>query len=139
MWKTAMNGFKNSNRYVKGMYIVGGIVTPLAGYSTFIQEYERGPYTEEKKEFDHFWNQTLRATSCAGKIAERALHVAIGYPLNQVASTQTGAHVLHIIGTTGVSAAVGVFVGGMCAATWPVSVPLGGLYLAEDQFGIKLC
>lgn len=61
------------------------------------------------------------------------------YPLAKLDDTKVGRQIINLTSGAFVGAALLIAVGIAGGATWPVSVPLAGIYVAESKFGWKIC
>jgi len=84
----------------------------------------------------------LPRDTCAEKVLDTSIVTVIGtvsYPFVKISDTQSGHKALHYTGLAFVGTAFCGGLGVLGAFTWPVTLPLGCLYLAEKKMGWKLC
>lgn len=94
----------------------------------------------KRRSFKEYCTETENdKTSCAVKISHRIITTILVYPLHLGESNETVVKLFHY-GFTGLMAATGsCAVGTVIGLTWPLSLPLLGMYKLETDYGYKFC
>jgi hypothetical protein len=99
-------------------------------------EYKRG--WSSYNEYWDYWNPLPVHDTCASRIVNRFLSYP-SYALDQTFSYKPFCNFYGWASYFGIQGCAGILSGAIIGATWPVSVPLIGLHVAETKYGFKFC